>query len=101
MSETIPTKPSDWVLQGFEAPFPMAQARKQELEALVTAGKVPVEIGSWLPPFGAPPFMWTKDKNPLTGKAMFAIATRRDAPLACPAGMTEADTDLVGRLANG
>jgi len=80
---------SEWVWQGFEGPIDAVIAAKTVIETL------PVEVvGVIVPPSGEPPRAWNLAKT----RAIFAIQTRADMPVACPEGLEEADPSIVGSM---
>lgn len=84
MSET-----QEWVWQGFYGP-----------KAAVTAAKAITDndtrAGAWVPVQGDPPMLVD-----VTGtQAMFAVMTRKGAPIPTPAGLLQADPAMVGRMVN-
>lgn len=84
--------PTEWVWQGFAGPVEVAVIAKHDLEALLAT--IPPQVGVVVPPAGSPPFPWSVDRT----QAMVAVQSRRGSPVACPAGMIEADPAIVGRL---
>ena len=85
MSET--TDAPAWVWQGFFAPMAAAIAGKAVTDADTRAGV-------WVPLPGEAPM--PVDLGGAMG--MWAVQTRPDAPIPCPAGCMEANPDMVGRL---
>lgn len=84
MSET-----QEWVWQGFYGP-----------KAAVTAAKTILDndtrAGAWVPAQGEPPMPVDVGET----QAMFAVMTRKVAPIPKPAGTFEANPALVGRMVN-
>lgn len=85
MSET--SDASEWVWQGFFGPMAAAAAAKATTDA-------DARVGVWVPLPGEPP--QRVDKAGTTG--MFAVQTRRSAPVETPAGVMEAEPAMVGRM---
>ncbi|HEV7455182.1 MAG TPA: hypothetical protein VGN96_00280 [Roseococcus sp.] len=75
-----------WVWQGFFGPPPEAMTA---YSAISVGGA----IGALVPLEGGPHAV------DVAGEVMmFAVQVRPDAIMACPAGLTEANPDIVGRL---
>ena len=88
MSDDPTLDPNAWHWQGFECEdYAAGAAAKMLTDADPRAGV-------WVPPVGAPPATWDKARS----RALWAVQTRRGDPIPCPAGCTEADETLVGRL---
>lgn len=81
---------SEWYWQGFFGPMQLAITAKQQTDESVMPG-------AWLPKQGEPPL--SIDAAGLLG--MIAVMVRRGNSVAVPAGMTEANPALVGRLIGG
>lgn len=84
MSET-----QEWVWQGFYGP-----------KAAVTAAKAITDndtrAGAWVPVQGAAPMPVDVGGT----QAMFAVMTRKGAPIPKPTGVLEANPAMVGRMVN-
>jgi hypothetical protein len=77
----------EWGWQGFFGAAAAVAAAKVTLDN-------DVRVGVWVPLQGEPPR--AVDKSGVM--AMFAVQTRADAQVPCPAGLLEADPGMVGRL---
>jgi hypothetical protein len=80
---------NEWVWQGFFGPKAAAIAGKALTDNDVRAG-------AWMPEKGEPPMPVDVGGT----MAMFAVITRRNAPIATPAGLMQADPAMVGRMVN-
>lgn len=85
MSETQ----SEWVWQGFYGPKAAVAAAKAITDQDMRAG-------AWVPVQGDPPMLVDVGET----QAMFAVMTRKVAPIPKPAGVIEANPALVGRMVN-
>lgn len=83
MSETQ----SEWVWQGFYGWMAEATAAKAIIDNDMRAG-------AWVPVQGQPPLAVDVGGT----QAMFAVMTRKGAPIPTPSGLLQADPALVGRL---
>lgn len=84
------TDPVLWRWQGFFGPMAAAVAAKLVSDA------DSARCGAWVPPPGQPPV--PVDTSGTFG--MYAVQVRPENPLPVPAGLAEAQPDLVGRLVN-
>ena len=77
----------EWVWQGFYGP-----------KAAVTAAKAIIDTdaraGAWVPVQGDPPMLVDVGGT----QAMFAVMTRKGAPIPKPDGLFEANPVMVGRM---
>lgn len=80
---------SEWVWQGFYGWTAEVGAAKAIIDNDVRAG-------AWVPVQGQPPMPIDVGGS----QAMFAVMTRKGAPIPVPEGLLEADPATVGRLVN-
>ncbi len=91
MSETTEPDPQEWVWQGFYGPAAAAAAAMPDVYADSRVGaRVPLPEGD------EPPPPLPVDADGLD--AMFAVMTRRSAPVPTPKGLRAARSDMVGRM---
>lgn len=87
MSETTKPDPQEWVWQGWFGPMADAAVAKAMTD-------IDSRAGVWVPLPGDPPA-----RVDLAGTmGMWAVQTRRSAPIPLPDGVMEADPAIVGRL---
>jgi hypothetical protein len=80
---------NEWVWQGFYGPTDLVQSEKLLVETLPAS-----LIGVIIPPPGQGVVAINVDGT----ESMFAIQTRRKAPLSAPEGLSVARPEIVGRL---
>lgn len=98
MSATI-EHPADWRWQLFAGTLTTAASAKATMEAALSLGTHPVEIGVVHPAAGQAPITHSKAKG-AGAFGMFLVQTRRATPMVCPASMVEFDADIAGRFGN-
>ena len=78
---------SEWVWQGFYGPNAAATTAKVITDQDMRAG-------AWVPVQGDPPMPVDVGGT----QAMFAVMTRKGAPIPTPSGLLEANSAMVGRM---
>lgn len=79
--------PNEWVAQAFFGPAALAATAKASTE-------LNEAVGAFSPPRGHPPMELDEGES----LAIFAIMTRKSAPVTAPDGMTEVKSNLAMRF---